>query len=192
MKKILIATTNENKLKELKNLLQPLGYETLSLKDLKDDDEVYEDGTTFEENANLKAVHYFVKYHMPVIADDSGISIEYLGYHPGIKSSRFLSHLKTCERNQMIVDLMKGVKNRNAFYTCNLVYLDSRNYKSFESRLCGVINDEIVGENGFGYDPIFYLEEYDKTFAQIDENIREKISHRSLSLKKLVAYLEKI
>lgn len=192
MKKILIATTNENKLKELKNLLTPLGYELLSLKDVNDNDEVFEDGTTFEENANLKAVHYFVKYHMPIISDDSGISIEYLGLHPGIKSSRFLNHLTTEEKNKMIIELMKDVKNRNAYYTCNLVYLDSRNYKSFEARLNGEINFESAGNSGFGYDPIFYLKEYGKTFAQVDEETRKKISHRSLALKKLVSYLEKL
>lgn len=191
MKKILIATSNQHKFEELKNLLKPLGYEVISLKVLNDQDVVKEDGQTFKDNALLKASYYFSKYQIPTIADDSGIMIDYFGGLPMVKSARFLNHLTHHERNNLIINVMHKVKNRLASFNCCLVYQDAYLVKIFQASLSGEIAKQTCGNNGFGYDEIFYLKEYDKTLAEFDFESKNKLSHRGKAVRKMVQFLEK-
>lgn len=190
MKKILFATTNRNKLKEVREIFANLPYEIISLADLDDHDEVKEDGFSFEENAYIKAKYYFDKYHIPCMSDDSGISISYLGDYPGIHSARFLNDLDYPEKNQMIIDIMKDIKDRRAYYSCAIVYIDENGPLCFEAKLNGMIAYKAKGSNGFGYDPIFYLPSYNATVAELSDEEKNLISHRYLALRKMVKHFE--
>lgn len=191
MKKILLASKNKGKLKEFKELFSKYGYEIISLEDLNDHDEVEENGRTFKDNALIKARYYHEKYQMDTISDDSGISIVYFNHLPGIYSARFLKHLSYPLKNELILSIMKDIKNRDAYYTCDIAMIIDGQEMVFEGILNGEIAYEQKGENGFGYDPIFYLKEYDKTTAELSSDEKNAISHRGIALRKLVAYFEK-
>ena len=191
MKKILLASKNAHKVEEFEAILKPFGYKVISLKDLNDNDEVIEDGRTFLDNSMIKVNYYYNKYHMDVIADDSGISIEYFNNEPGVHSARFLSHLDYPEKNQLIIDMMKGVENRKAFYTCSIAFVIDGIKNGVEANWYGEIAQEAKGENGFGYDPIFYLKEYGMTSAELEPSLKNAISHHALASQKLVKYFEK-
>ena len=191
MKKILLASKNAHKVEEFQAILAPYGYTVISLKDLDDHDEVVEDGRTFLENSMIKVNYYYAKYHMDVIADDSGISIDYFNNEPGIHSARFLSHLDYPQKNQLIIDMMKGVTNRKAFYTCSIAFIIDGEKNGVEAEWYGEIAHAIKGEHGFGYDPIFYLPEYGMTSAELEPEKKNAISHRALAAKELVKYFEK-
>lgn len=190
MHKILLASKNKNKLKEFQEILNPLGFEVISLASLNDEDEVVENGRTFEDNSLIKARYYYNKYHCDVVADDSGISLDYFNGFPGIYSARFMAHLDYPTKNQLIVDMMKNIKNRGAHYTCDIALIMNGEEHVFEGLWYGEIADELKGSNGFGYDPIFYLPEYKMTSAELSRETKNAISHRSIALKKMVNYLE--
>lgn len=191
MKKILIASSNKHKIQEFNKMLNPLGIDVVSPSDFNDFDDVEEKGKTFKENALIKAKYYFDKYHLPTIADDSGISIAYFGGLPNIYSARFLKNLNYKDKNNLICKIMKGVNNRHAHYTCHLVYLDQSECVHFEAYLYGLIAEKPMGEHGFGYDPIFLVGEEGKTLGELSADVKAKISHRAKALMKLVAYFEK-
>lgn len=189
MKKILIATTNKHKFDEIKQMLTNFPFEFISLRDFNDFDEVVEDGLTFQDNALIKARYYYQKYNMPVLADDSGISIAYLNDLPNIKSARFLKHMSYPQKNQFIVDLMRNVSNRKSHYSCVLAYIDGQEY-CFEGILNGKIADHVGGENGFGYDPIFIPEHFTQSIGELNEQIKAEISHRRKAIDLLVKHFE--
>ena len=191
MKKILLASKNAHKVEEFQAILEPYGYTVISLKDLDDHDEVVEDGRSFMENSMIKVNYYYDKYQMDVIADDSGISIDYFNGEPGIHSARFLPHLDYPTKNQLIIDLMKGVENRGAYYSCSIAFVIDGVKNGVEAKWYGSIAHEQKGTNGFGYDPIFYLDEYGMTSAELEPNVKNAISHRALAAKELVKYFEK-
>ena len=184
-KTIFVATSNRNKLKEIKEILNNFNIDVnlLSPNDFNDTSSPEENGFTFKENALIKARYYYNKYHFSTLADDSGICIKYLGNHPGIHSARFMNNLNIKQTNEYILKLMKNIKDRTAYFHCALAYIENGEEKVYEKILEGQISNTIRGEYGFGYDPIFYLKEYDKTSAELVGEDKNKVSHRYLVLK---------
>lgn len=192
MKKIVIATGNLHKVREFKEMLEPLGYEVLSLKDLSEQVEIIEDGKTFSENALIKARAIHDHFHIAVCADDSGLSIEALNGAPGIYSARFMGEDTSYEiKNQYLIDELNKYDNRKAKYVCAIAYIDiDGNEVVVEGEVHGLINDKQVGSKGFGYDPIFYYPPYETTLANVSEEMKNKISHRAIALQKLLPYVK--
>lgn len=187
--KLLLSTHNLNKLKEFKSILKDQSIELLSLQDFKDNDDVEETGNTFRENAFIKAKYAYDKYHIPSIADDSGLCVNALNGLPGINSSRFSG--KGSEANiDKLLSLLKNEENRSAYFICVICLYDGKNSYYFEGRCEGNIARKRVGYNGFGYDPIFMIDNYD-SFATIPEELKNKISHRFLAINELNKFLNK-
>ena len=193
--KVIIATGNQGKVREFKELLEPLGFEAVSMKDEGISADIVEDGETFEENAHIKAKAIYNICHCPVIADDSGLEVEFLDSAPGIYSARYAGENATdTERCEKILGEMQGVDMplRRARFVCALYFiLDEKREYCAKGVLNGYIGEELVGEGGFGYDPIFVLEN-GKTVAELDENEKNEISHRANAMKNLVAELRHI
>lgn len=191
--KLVVATNNQGKVRELKKLLEPLGFEPVSLKDEGIEIEVIEDGETFAENARIKAeaIHEIVK--CPVIADDSGLEIDFLGGAPGIYSARYAGENATdAERMEKVLAELGGADEslRTARFVCALYcILDDEMQYSVLGTCDGMIGNEPVGENGFGYDPIFVLPD-GRTMAQLDESEKNEISHRANALRRLAQVLK--
>lgn len=190
-KQIVIASGNEGKIREFRQMLEPKGYEVLSLKDLDDPKDVSETGTTFQENAVLKANAVVEQYHIAAIADDSGISIACLNEEPGIHSARWLGHDTSYDiKNAKVLELVNGHTDRTAHYSCAIAWCSpGKEPVIFFDTWYGEIAREPKGENGFGYDPIFYLPEYGKTAAELTYEEKNAVSHRGKALRKLEAWL---
>ena len=192
MKELIIATTNKHKVKEFSEML--VDYKVLSLDDIKFNDEIVEDGKTFEENALIKAETVCKKIGKPVIADDSGLEIFALNNEPGVFSARYLGHdTPYNEKNKIILSRLEKVadEDRGArFVCCIAVSLPNGKNQVYRGEFNGKIAHKIAGENGFGYDPIFFLPEYNKTAAEIDPEEKNRISHRGKALRKLLEALE--
>ncbi len=190
--KLVVATNNQGKVKELKKLLEPLGIEPVSLKDEGIEIEVVEDGETFAENARLKAEAVYNIVHCPVIADDSGLEIDFLDGAPGIYSARYAGENATDkERMEKVLSELEGTDEsiRTARFVCALYcILDDETEYSVLGTCDGVIGTEPVGENGFGYDPIFVLPD-GRTMAELDASEKNEISHRANALRKLAEVL---
>lgn len=189
MNKLLIATNNDHKLEEFKSIFKDLNFnvEVVSPKFFGCFDEPIEDGLTFEDNAFIKAKYYYDKFHLPTISDDSGICIKYFKDYPGVHSSRFLKMDSYDNRNKYILELMKNVKDRTCIFHCCLCYInDKGEHKFYKGTLEGEISFESKGSYGFGYDSIFYLKEFNKTNAELDEYGKNKISHRFKVIKEFV------
>lgn len=191
-KKLLIASNNVNKIKEIAEILKTHGIdrELLTPKMLNDHSEVIEDGFTFKDNAYLKAKHYHDLYHIPTLSDDSGILIDYFLSLPGVHSARFAEDYDYPMKNAMIMDMMKYVNNRNASYQCDICYIDE-DVRFYEGFIHGEIARSAKRENGFGYDPIFYLPSMGMTLAEVKPEDKNTISHRYNALIRWVHDLEK-
>ncbi|BCN29676.1 XTP/dITP diphosphatase [Anaeromicropila herbilytica] len=189
MKKIIFATTNEGKLKEIRMILQDLNVEILSLKDLNCNIKIVEDGKTFEENSIIKAKTIMELTNEIVMADDSGLEIEYFNNDPGIYSARYLGEdTPYSYKNQYIIDKLEGVEEdkRAARFVCSIACaFPNGKVLTTQGVMNGRIAYKINGENGFGYDPIFYLPEYQCTSAEISVEEKNKISHRAIALDKM-------
>lgn len=191
-KEIVIASTNQNKIIEFKRMLEPLGYTVYSLKDFKDFVEVEETGSTFLENAILKAQAITNQYRLDAIGDDSGLEIDALNKEPGIYSARYLGHDTSYDyKNQVILQRMEGVINRSCRYVCAIAYTSYQKapVTFYETVEC-VVHDMMEGENGFGYDPIIYYPPLHKTMAMMLDQEKDSISHRGKAFRKLKAYLD--
>ena len=190
--KLVIATNNQGKVREIKEMLEPLGYEPVSLKDEGISIEVNEDGDTFEENAHLKAKAVYEICHCPVIADDSGLEVDFLDGAPGIYSARYAGEGATDEqRVRKILDELDGVDEsmRTARFVCALYcILDDDTEYSVRGTLEGRIGEEPMGSNGFGYDPIFMVDE-DTSVAMLPAEEKNRISHRASAIKQLTDIL---
>ena len=186
MKKIIIATNNLGKLKEIKEILQ--GYEILSLKDVNCQVEVIEDQDTFEGNSLKKAKEISEMLHMPCIADDSGLCIDIFDGWPGVYTARFLGENTTAkQRNVYILEKMKELEGekRKASVKCCIAYYENGNYVIGKGAIQGWIAKEARGDNGFGFDEIFELED-GRTYAELSAQEKNKISHRKLALQDLL------
>lgn len=186
--RLIIASNNNGKLREFAKLLQPFGFEVISMRQAGFTDEIIEDGDTFEENAHIKARAVFEATGLPTIADDSGLEIDFLGGAPGIYSARYAGENATDEqRCKKVLDELNGVdiSLRAARFVCSIyfIYAEDDEY-SVNGTVDGYIGEEPVGENGFGYDPIFMLDE-DESMATIGEDEKNRISHRAKAFEKL-------
>lgn len=189
MKEIVISTGNAGKVAEYKQMLEPFGYTVKCLKDF-DPIEVVEDGTTFEENALIKARALFEHTGRQTLADDSGLEIEALDNKPGIYSARWLgSDTPYSEKNAEVLRLMADKENRKAQFTCVIAVVDNEGEHVFKGTFKGEIAKEAMGTNGFGYDPIFMIPELKKTSAQLTHDEKNAISHRGQALRQAMKYL---
>ena len=187
MDKIIFATGNEGKMKEVRMILEDLGLPVLSLKDAGITADVEENGTTFEENAQIKAKAICDLTGEIVLADDSGLEIDHLNKEPGIYSARYMGedtsyHIK----NAKLIERLEGVpdEERTARFVCAIAAaFPDGNIRTVREAMEGRIGYEERGENGFGYDPIFYLPEYGCTSAEISMEEKNKISHRGKALR---------
>ncbi len=189
MKKLIIATRNRGKVKEIKALLQTLSYDILSLEDLHININIVEDGLTFEENAVKKAREICRMTGHLTLADDSGLEVLALNNAPGVHSARFAGENANDEQNnKKLLSLMRNIekgKRQARFRCCIALYYPEGKYITVEGTCNGSIAFEPRGSNGFGYDPLFIVEGYDQTFAQLPSHIKDTISHRARALQRL-------
>ncbi len=190
---VLLATNNNHKLVEVKAILEPLGYSVKTLADFNLDVDPEETGTTFEENALIKAREVRKLVDIPVISDDSGFEVSYLGNKPGVFSARFLGEDTSYEiKNNHIINELSNVvgDERSARFVSVIAYIDKDgNEVCFRGEVEGLVADAPRGDNGFGYDPIFLLPELNKTFAEISMEEKNNYSHRKNALVKFKEYL---
>ena len=182
MRALLLATTNRDKLKEFRAIFSNLPYEFLSLNDIKLDMDVEETGTTFQENAELKALAYAHASGMLSLADDSGLEIDALDGAPGVYSARFLGPDASYEeRFRVILEQLRGLpmEQRTARFRCVITVAEpGGDHRSVEGTIEGLIAEAPRGENGFGYDPIFLVPALGKTTAELAPEEKNQISHR--------------
>jgi len=192
MKEIIFASHNKGKIKEIKEILEPLKISVLSADELSLP-EVEETGTTFEENAILKASTIAKLKNIPCLADDSGLCVDSLGGRPGVYSARYAPNRDFDKGMDMLLAEMQNSPDpsRKAHFSCVLAFCfpDGRNI-CFEGRVNGSIALQKSGASGFGFDPVFIPDGYNLTFAELGSNVKNKISHRGLALKKFVEYLK--
>ena len=194
MKEIIVASTNQGKIKEIKAMLKDIDIEVLSMKDVLEQElEIEETGTTFKENALIKAQTIANIVNKPVLADDSGLEVDALDKQPGIYSARFLGADTSYNiKNQYIIDALKD-KERTARFVCAMaLVIPGQEPILIEETMEGLINDKIEGANGFGYDPIFYFPPCQMTSAMMTMEEKNKYSHRAKALKKLYTILKEI
>lgn len=185
---IIIASNNKGKIKEFKKILEPLGYNVFSQSEAGVNIEVEETGTTFEENAKLKARAIYNLKHTAVLADDSGIVVDYLNGEPGIYSARYMGLQTDEERRRCVLYKMKDAKkeDKTARYVCCICYIEENGKENIVNGIWeGIVADKEYGENGFGYDPIFMPNGSDKTVAQMLPEEKNTISHRAMAIQKL-------
>lgn len=189
--KIVIATRNQGKLREIKEAFKDLsGLDILSLCDFDElkDLKVKEDGATFEENAYKKALAVTMRTGLPALADDSGLEVDALGGKPGVRSARFGGdNITDAQRNEKLLALLSNVpfKERTARFKCVLVLVVPPDLEKYVATgVCeGIIAEKPRGKGGFGYDPIFYLPAYNKTLAELSVEEKNLISHRGKALR---------
>ncbi len=188
--KLVIATSNPGKLQELRKIL-PESFTILSLGDLGFDEEIPETGASLEENALLKARFVHERFGGDCMADDSGLEVEDLGYAPGVHSARYAG-IPSDPRanNQKLIRELEGKKNRKARFRTVLALIYKNKEHLFEGSLDGTISLSPSGTGGFGYDPLFIPDGYDFTFAEMDPDLKNRISHRARAVEKLRKFLE--
>lgn len=193
--RLIIATKNKSKTKEIKNILSDISFEIASLDDLSEEFEIEEDGNTFYENAKKKALTVSQAYSDDyVVGEDSGLEVKYLGKEPGVYSKRYSGESATALKNNLkILNQLKEVssQDRIAKFICWLVLAKKgREVARFQGELKGLIHDKLEGENGFGYDPLFFLPKFNKTTAQLEPKQKNEISHRFKAFIKLKNFLK--
>lgn len=192
MKEIVVASTNKGKIREFKEMLEPMGYTVKSLADFPDMPEIEENGTTFEENAVIKAQSVTDRYGIEAISDDSGLSIDAFGGEPGIHSARYLGHDTSYDyKNRVILERMEKESNRNCHYTCAIAVTRPNEEPVV---FCDIVECKIAkepkGENGFGYDPIVYYAPLQKTMAEMTKDEKNAISHRGKAIRRFEAWMD--
>ncbi|MFO7815545.1 MAG: XTP/dITP diphosphatase [Halanaerobiales bacterium] len=195
-KKLLVASSNKGKIIEIKEHFRELDFEFVTPDNFGNLEEVEEDGSTFEENALKKARVRANKTNLLTLADDTGLEVDYLKGKPGIYSARFAHQDATYkENNDRLLELLKGVpfEKRSAQFRTVVAVVDPKKDSEYTvtGNCKGYILKERRGERGFGYDPLFYVPEYDKTFAEMSVSLKNKISHRAHALEKMKKVLKK-
>lgn len=191
-KVIVVASGNQGKIKEFKEMLEPEGYTVKSLSDFPDMPEVEETGTTFHDNAIIKAQAVTDHYGITAISDDSGLEIDALDKKPGVMSARWLGHDTSYDvKNQKVLDLLKDKKDRTCRYVCAIAITRvNEEPVVFEDTVECEVALEAKGSNGFGYDPIIYYAPSGKTMAEMSKEEKNSISHRGKAVRKLEAWLD--
>ena len=194
MKKLILASNNQKKIKEIKEILKDVNIEVKSLKDENINIDVVEDGATFEENAKKKAkeIREFLinrgDKNFIVLSDDSGLMVDYLNGAPGVYSARYAGeHGNDSENNKKLLKELKDVpeEKRGAKFVCQVAIFDENgDYYTARGEVKGRIIEELQGEGGFGYDPLFFYEPLNETFGELSAEAKNKISHRREALKK--------
>jgi XTP/dITP diphosphohydrolase len=191
--KLLLATRNSNKVIELQHALEGAGWQVLTLADIASAPDVEEDGATFHDNA-LKKARIAARFsHLWTLAEDSGLEIDALGGEPGVRSARYAGEGATdAERIQKVLRQLVSVRDeqRTARFRCVMCTIDPADQENcFEGRCEGRIANDARGSSGFGYDPIFIPDGYDKTFAELGLGVKSKISHRARAMQQVIEYL---
>jgi len=187
--KFVFATNNPHKLEEVSQILDKR-IEVLSLADIHCQADIPETAPTLEGNALLKAEYVHKNYHMDAFADDTGLEIEALNNEPGVYSARYAGEDKSPQANMLkVLENMKGITNRRAQFRTVVALIRNEETHLFEGVVKGTIIDCKRGEGGFGYDPIFVPDGYDKTFAELGAEVKNKISHRAIAMGKLSEFL---
>ena len=185
--RIVFATGNEGKMKEIRLILADLGMEILSMKEAGANPDICENGKTFGENAEIKARAVWEETGGIVLADDSGLVVDYIGGEPGIYSARYMGEdTSYAVKNQVIIERLKGAQGneRSARFVCNIAaVLPDGSVLHTEKTMEGLIAEEPAGDGGFGYDPILYIPEFGKTSAQLTIEEKNRISHRGKALE---------
>ncbi len=194
VKLIILATSNKNKIREFKEILKDYDIEIKPVSDFGPIPQPVEDGKTFDDNAYKKAFHTARILGIPSIADDSGLCVEALDGKPGVLSARYAGHDASDEDNcKKLLFEIKDHENRNAKFVCNLsIAVPSGPALTYEAECHGKIIDELRGDNGFGYDPLFFVEEFGKTFAELNSEEKNSISHRGKALREFKEELPKV
>ena len=195
MTKIVFATVNQGKMREIKAIMADMVVEVVSMKEAGICIDIEEDGATFEENALIKARAIAKETDAIVLADDSGLEIDFLDKAPGVLSARYMGEDTPYEvKNAHILDLLKDVQGseRSARFVCSIaaVFPDGREFTTYAT-IEGEIGHKIAGENGFGYDPIFFVPEFGKTTAELSAEEKNEISHRGKALSMMKEILQK-
>ncbi|MBQ5775640.1 MAG: non-canonical purine NTP diphosphatase [Bacteroidaceae bacterium] len=189
MKKIVFATNNQHKLQEVRAIVGQY-FDVLSLRDIECNEEIPENGTTFEENALMKAHYIKDNYGYDCFADDSGLEVVALNNAPGVYSARYAGEPSDSQRNiEKLMREMQDKKERSARFRTSIALLLDGEEKLFDGCIEGDIIDVLRGCNGFGYDPLFVPRGYDITFAEMSSEEKNKISHRAIATQKLIEYL---
>lgn len=202
MKKLILASNNSKKIKEMKEILKDLNVEVRSLENENINIDVIEDGKTFEENAKKKAkeIYEFLldrgDNNFIVLADDSGLAVDYLNGEPGIYSARYAGeHGNDAKNNEKLLRKLDGLskEKRGAKFICQLaLFTEQGEYYKVTGEVNGYIIEELHGEGGFGYDPLFFYEPLNKTFAELTADEKNEISHRGVALKELKQIIQKL
>lgn len=195
-KTIIFATGNEGKMREIRQILEDMDVEILSMKEAGIELDIVEDGTTFEENAIIKAKAVAAKTKHIVMADDSGLEVDYLNKEPGIYSARYMGEDTSYDiKNANLIQRLEGVEDdkRTARFVCAIAtVLPDKEVITAHGVIEGRLAYEPTGDNGFGFDPILYLPEYGRTCAQLSDEEKNAISHRGRALRAMKEKLEKI
>lgn len=191
MNNLLFFSNNENKKKEVENLFKKLKYKILSPRDMSLIFEPNEIGKSFIDNAKIKSSYGFNKFNIPCFADDSGICIEALNWKPNINSKNFLGSFKNKNDcfNYILKKVNKTKKNKAYFITSICLTLNKKHHIIFQGRLDGTISNKAMGQRGFGFDPIFKPFKFTKTLGEMSKEEKNKISHRSIAINKLINFL---
>ncbi len=193
--KLVLATRNNDKIREIREILKGLEIDILTLDEFPQIPEVEEDGATIEENAFKKARVVSGATHLLALADDTGLEVDFLQGQPGVYSSRFAGKGATYDDNvNKLLDIMKSVphEQRTARFRC-VIAISGPDVEKFVEGVCeGIIANEKRGYHGFGYDPIFYMPKYEQTFAEMSLPLKNKISHRGLALQKAREILQQL
>ncbi len=195
MKRFIVATRNKGKIKEIREILAGFPFEIITMEEAGVTDEIQENGSTFEENALIKARAVFEKTGGFVMADDSGLEVDYLDGAPGVYSARFAGMgASDDDNNKKLLSLMEGVplEKRTARFVCAIaVVLPDGSYFIVRGTCEGFIGFKPEGDQGFGYDPLFFMPEYGKTIAQMKPSLKNAISHRGKALRLMAEELRK-
>ncbi len=190
MNRIILATRNAGKIREIKDILSDIKFEILSMEEVGIKEEIEETGNTYSENALIKAMGISKILGEMVVADDSGLEVNALNNRPGVFSARYATG--TEKRIEKLLDEMQNIpfEKRRARFVCVVcLFMPNQEYHFFDGRVDGLISIKPSGENGFGFDPVFYIPQFGKTMAELPNEIKNKISHRAIAFKRLKDFL---
>jgi XTP/dITP diphosphohydrolase len=190
--KLCFASNNANKLSEIRPLLEP-DFSIVSLDEIGCTDELEETQTTIEGNSRQKAAYIFSHFNIPCFADDTGLEVEALANAPGVYSARYAGEQRNSNDNiSLLLKKLEGVKNRRARFRTVITLMGHKGTFVFEGIVQGTITDRKRGSQGFGYDPVFLPDGYDKTFAEMNITEKNRFSHRANAIQKLIAHLKNV